>query len=204
MAGNRRRKTSREELEPLAPDERDARAAAMLARRLAGDWKGEIAQAFQLTMAEVNNELDYARRKALHTRALDFITVTLMPKALGVYAAALEEGNVEVATKVLEGLGVIGKQGGISLTMSTNDGGQDSFESWRMKISRAATGPENASAASVDVEVMRGGSQSAGTSSGVAGGSVEGPHRAGTVDAEVLSPGGSEDDREGDGEGAQL
>jgi hypothetical protein len=198
MAGNRRRKTSREQLEPLAPDERDARAAAMLARRLAGDWKGEIAQAFQLTMAEVNNELDYARRKALHTRALDFITVTLMPKALGVYAAALEEGNVEVATKVLEGLGVIGKQGGISLTMSSGDNTGDSFEAWRLKISRAAT--EGPTAPAVEMEVQRGGSQSAGATRRPEGGGVEGDHRAGAVDAEVVSAGGGPDDREGDGE----
>jgi hypothetical protein len=160
----------------LRKEEQEGRAGLMMARRLTGHYLTEIAKEFQASTEEVKESLQEARRKALHTKALDFITNQLMPKALAVYAAALDGGDVEVATKVLEGLGVLGAKGQVNLLMGGGDGSAETFESWRLRVTRNVTGDPGSGLTALP----------AGDQSLLAEGVVCRSHQGSPVDAEIL------------------
>jgi hypothetical protein len=168
----------------LTPDEHGARQGAVLAKRVVGKSIPTISKEMNMSTLQVRKELGEAQRKGLHSKAVDFITEELMPKALAVYAVALENGDTEIATKVLEGLGILGKNGQVGILMSSADGSDMSFEKWRLSVTK---------------QVQNG--QQAGSASGVAEGVAEGGPRGSALDGEIIAEGVGEADGERDVEG---
>jgi hypothetical protein len=143
---------------PLKGTMRETRGALMLQRQLANHRIAEIQAEFRVSKATVSRAIAEAKRQGYLEKA---------PLALAAYEEALLHGDlltkVDVANKVLDGLGITGKHA----TVTVGAGGDDvNFEQWRAtvtKVSRTghalAAGPaEDAASAEstvVDGEVTR-------------------------------------------------
>lgn len=147
------RRTARQKAD-LKPKEMRDRGEAMLARRLEGNYLTDIAKWFNTTEAAAKEEIQMARRRAVAGKSLEYIGQVLIPKALAVYTAALDQGDTEIATKVLEAVGVGGKQSILQLNPGTGAEG-DSYEAWRLEISRTTkTLVKPADPAVIDVQAL--------------------------------------------------
>jgi len=125
----------------LTEKDHEARQALMLAQKISGKYTSQIAAAFQVSETTVNTELREAQRKQLHGKAVAFISHTLMPKALAVMAAALDRGDKDIAVKVLEGLGILGRgnqPGLLQINLGGEDVSAETFEAYRIKLIRKA------------------------------------------------------------------
>jgi hypothetical protein len=152
---------------PLKGTMRETRGALMLQRQLANHRIAEIQAEFRVSKATVSRAIAEAKRQGYLEKARDFLSEGLVPLALAAYEEALLHGDlltkVDVANKVLDGLGITGKHA----TVTVGAGGDDvNFEQWRAtvtKVSRTghalAAGPaEDAASAEstvVDGEVTR-------------------------------------------------
>lgn len=92
----------------LAPV-RKARALAMLDRKIHGDSNQEIGRNFQCDPQTVTATLKWAVKQGLVQNAEDKLYNQLLGLSMTAYENALQEGDIGVATKVLETLGVIRK-----------------------------------------------------------------------------------------------
>jgi hypothetical protein len=148
---------------PLKGTMRETRGALMLQRQLANHRIAEIQAEFRVSKATVSRAIAEAKRQGYLEKARDFLSEGLVPLALAAYEEALLHGDlltkVDVANKVLDGLGITGKHA----TVTVGGGGDDvNFEQWRAtvtKVSRTghalAAGPAEDAAGVIDGVVDR-------------------------------------------------
>lgn len=118
----------------LTPQEKEARAAALLAKRISGKTLREAAEDLNITLRTAQKALSGDMVRGILGNASSYLTGSLIPKALAVYEAALDDGNVDVATQVLEGAGLIGKA---SQQLNINvSAPEDSLEAFRFRLIR--------------------------------------------------------------------
>ena len=117
----------------------EARDQMILAARLAGESTSQIAETFNVGQTSVNRALTRAQQTELFKQVRDAITTRLVPKAVVVLEAALDQGNVEVAMFVAKGTGLINEKRPGSAG-DGEDGGD--FDEWRIQLvrRRAASG----------------------------------------------------------------
>ena len=86
------------------------RGAAMVIEHLAGKSIADIAKAYEVTIGEVHRTLDGAQEAGWveHFRSLGYDK--LMSKALAVYEARLDMGDIDAARDIAFGLGVLKKE----------------------------------------------------------------------------------------------
>lgn len=106
----------------------DARALAMIDKRIHGRTLAQIAEEFNVSVDTVKRSLDRAEKLNLVDRYEDYLFGRLGALALGAYEAALLEGDTAVATKVLESLGVVKKAKDHPREASESDG--DTWEAY--------------------------------------------------------------------------
>lgn len=177
----------------LTPEDREARQGLMLAQKLSGKYVSQIAKAFGVSQDVVYSELKEAQRKQLHTKAVAYISYNLMPKALAVFAAALDKGDKDIAIRVLEGLGILGKgnqPGMLQINLGGDDVSAETFEAFRVNLIRKGT----PSLPSAREEVLEG---------RVVGGSDEGRGTEGSAETRAASDGTSPGEGRVDGAGGE-
>ena len=146
----------------LSRDERDARASLILQARLSNRRTEEICAEFRISRNTVYRALDFARRQGLLDKARDFLTLDLVPLSLAAYEEALRFGDlplkVEVASKVFEGLNILGKHATLHLDPGA---GAETFDDFRKAVATraglppAGAGPDpEGSSAICDGEVL--------------------------------------------------
>lgn len=142
--------TQRKDPEPIEPDgfagkrrvgrprlsqqEKELRAAALLAKKMAGKTLNQAAKELKMSLTNAKRALSDDIVKSILTNATDYLSGTLLPKAIAVYEQALEDGNIDVATRVLEGAGLVGKQAGVNIQVQTPE--IESFEAFRVQLIR--------------------------------------------------------------------
>jgi hypothetical protein len=124
---------------PLKKEMRDTRGALMLQRQLANRRIDEIKAEFRVSAATVHRAIAEAKRQGYLEKARDFLSEGLVPLALAAYEEALLHGDlltkVDVANKVLDGLGITGKHA----TVTVGGGGDDvNFEQWRATVTKVS------------------------------------------------------------------
>lgn len=126
----------------LNREERKARAQVVLARRLARVPVADVMAELGMTIHEYKTSLTLAHKLGLTDQARDFLLVDLLPRALRVYANALDAGDTEVARDVLRGAGIISN--GSSITVETGDGAGVTltYERWRAERALDAAGDQ--------------------------------------------------------------
>jgi DNA-binding CsgD family transcriptional regulator len=111
----------------------------ILALRLAQTPISEIQKRFGISRMTVYRSLTMAQRRAFQDHAIDAIIEDLLPKALAAYDIALDAGDTEVATKVIEGLGILGKH--VTVATTPQGGTVETFEEYRARIVRRTAAP---------------------------------------------------------------
>lgn len=134
--GGKEKGTSHSHLSSKLVEDRDA---LMLAAHLTGTKIPAVAKEFGVSLATTHVGIDKARRSKLFQDAKDFVGVRLLPKALRVLEAALDEGNIDVAVKVAEGLKVLDAKQGWSDDAGSGNPNEE-FESWRVQLIRRRSG----------------------------------------------------------------
>jgi DNA-binding IclR family transcriptional regulator len=86
--------------------ERRLFALKVLGLRMTGLKQSEIAQQLGCHRSTVYKLLDYAQKAGLIAAYEDQILQALVPKAIGAIEKALDEGNFDVAQKMLAGMGI--------------------------------------------------------------------------------------------------
>ncbi len=137
----------------LKPEEREARNALMLSDKLHGIKLVDIAASFHIAVDTVEKGISKAKMSGALELAKGYVAQTLMPKALNVFNLALDQGDVDVATKVLEGCGVIGRQGG--LRVEVEDGGGEGFTDYRLRIIRAQQQADQQTPAATEAQELK-------------------------------------------------
>lgn len=141
----------------LSVEERQARAGLILGARLANKRTEEICAEFRISKATAYRAFDQAKKMGLVEKARDFLTLDLVPLALAAYEEALTSGElalkVQVAEKVLDGLGITGKHGTLHLQ---GPEGAESFEAFRAKVVSATRpgGPPEGKPGLLDGEIV--------------------------------------------------
>ncbi len=130
----------------------DARAMAMVERRIHGRTLSQIAEEFNVSTDTVQRSLSRAEKMNLAERYEDYLMGRLANLALGAYEAALMENDTAVATKVLESIGLIKKPK--ESKGKGDEGDEDSWEAY-FKVRKKRSGNENATAAPTVIEVGR-------------------------------------------------
>lgn len=97
------------------PEEKELQALAMLTERVLGKSIKEVAEQFRVSPATVHDRLALARESGVLPQAKLMLLERLLPRALTVYIAAMDqqpvsEESVKAARDVLFGLGVLEKQ----------------------------------------------------------------------------------------------
>lgn len=134
--------------------QRELRGDAMLIKRICGAKIEEIAKEFGLATATTGALLKEAERRSLITVARDKV-LTLVPKAIAVVDTHLEEGDKDVGLEVLKGVGLLGRNnGGINVNLGSGTDGEETFEAWRLKISRKSEPPSPAPDGAAHREVI--------------------------------------------------
>jgi hypothetical protein len=110
----------------------------ILAAKLRGQTMKEIQKDFRISQATAYRALSHARKSGILAQAHDFLTEQLVPKALAAYDHILTHSDddhlvKEVADKVLEGLGVIGKHASLTVTTAAPT---ETFEQFRLAVTR--------------------------------------------------------------------
>jgi hypothetical protein len=124
---------------PLPKEMRETRGALMLQRQLANRRIDEIKEEFRVSKATVSRAIAEAKRQGFLERARDFLSEGLVPLSLAAYEEALLGDDlhlkVDVANKVLDGLGITGKHA----TVTVGAGGDDvNFEQWRATVTKVS------------------------------------------------------------------
>lgn len=131
---------SRKKGPPLNEREREVRAELVMAKRLARIPIEQVLDDLGISRATYYRALSEARKKELYSGARDFLIQDLLPRALRVYANALDRDDptsLDAARDILNGLGILGKH----VTVAPGEGVEElSFERWR--ISRPAVSAE--------------------------------------------------------------
>lgn len=124
----------------ISPKVKNTRNELMLAAHLGGRTIKEISEVFGVSHLTASEGITDATRTESFTAARNYIQFRLLPKALRVVDAALDEGNVDVARWVAEGVSVVGSR---ALTFDGKDaragaaaGGGDDFETYRLELIR--------------------------------------------------------------------
>lgn len=112
----------------------------ILAMRVAQVPIKEIQAKFGISRQTVYRSLTMAQRRAFQDHAIDRIAEELLPKALAAFDLALDQGNVEVAGKIFEGLGILGKN--VNVQLAPAAGGTETIEEFRARIIRRTSGPD--------------------------------------------------------------
>lgn len=94
---------------PLTPEEIALKEAAKVAKKAADGAISTLAASYGLVPAEKRALLRQADRLHLTEQAAEVVLTRLVPKALAVWEQALDSGNVDVATRVLEGAAIVGR-----------------------------------------------------------------------------------------------
>lgn len=125
----------------LSPKVKRTRNELMLAAHLTGTTIGEVAEMFGVSRLTASEGITDAQRATYFGDARDYVRFRLIPKSLRVLDAALDAGDVDVASRIAEGAHVIGGKAAhydpsaASITVSaagvTND-----FESYRLELIR--------------------------------------------------------------------
>lgn len=123
----------------LVAKEKALKAQVTLARSVANSAINKLLKEYDLTPrakeAVKRKLLNEADRLNLIDQGRDLIITRLFPKALAVWEAALDEGNVDVATRVIEGMAVIEAIKGFA--KPADNGGAEIFEQYREFTLRA-------------------------------------------------------------------
>ena len=123
----------------LRKEERTARNQLMLMERLTGASSiSELAQKYRLNPTTVQDILTQTRKSEVFQQAQTAIIQDLLPKALAVYSQALDNGDVDVASKVIEGLGILSRENRLVVTPGRPS---ESFEEWRMSLTKTVHQP---------------------------------------------------------------
>lgn len=97
----------------LAKGEKSLQGAAMLARRvMLNQSQEEIARQFNVSIGSVQKRLSEAKQDSMVELAKEIIAEKMLPKALGILDAQLNEGNYEAAKDVLFGSHALSKASG--------------------------------------------------------------------------------------------
>lgn len=112
----------------------DARALAMVDKRIHGRSLAAIAEEFNVSIDTVTRSLERAEKLNLAERYEDYLYGRLGALALGAYEHALLENDTAVATKVLESLGLIKKA-----REQRPEGGEPEGDTWEayLKVRKA-------------------------------------------------------------------
>lgn len=137
----------------LSEKQRELRGDAMLIKRICGAKIKEIAEEFNLAVSTTGNLLKEAERRSLITVARDKV-LTLVPKAIAVVDAHLEEGDKDVALETLKGVGLLGRRDGLAELMGSAGpaDGEESFEAFRVRITRKGGATSEQAGAAPDSE----------------------------------------------------
>ena len=132
----------------------DARALAMVDKRIHGRSLQSIAEEFNVSIDTVTRSLERAEKMNLAERYEDYLYGRLGALALGAYEHALLENDTAVATKVLESLGLIKKA-----REQRPEGGEPEGDTWEayLKVRRPAKKVGNEAASSADHSLQAGG-----------------------------------------------
>ena len=129
----------------ISPKVKNTRNELMLAAHLGGRTIKEISEVFGVSHLTASEGITDATRTESFTAARNYIQFRLLPKALRVVDAALDEGNVDVARWVAEGVSVVGSR---ALAFDGKDqratgaaGGGDDFETYRLELIRRRRSP---------------------------------------------------------------
>lgn len=124
------------------PEQQAAQAALMLTERLGGKTIGEIQQAFGVSRSTVHRRLNLAEQHGLLETAKAILLERLLPKALAVYDAALDDGEREIARDVIFGLGALRKTATVTTVPSSVEDNEETLEDFRARLfaQRHATG----------------------------------------------------------------
>ena len=122
------------------PELREKRAEMILAWRVNGAPLKQIAEALGIHPSTVSTELRWAKEQSLWQKGRERL-FDLIGHAINCYEEALVDkdsprGDVEIATKVLEGLGLLGRYAQVHVNTPPPIGGKETFESWRMKVTK--------------------------------------------------------------------
>ena len=90
---------------------RELTITSIMAAKMAGLKREEIAQQFNVTANAVTSFLAEGQRLGLLDAAKDLMVGNLMPKALATYATHLDQNNLEAARDVLTSVGIINTKG---------------------------------------------------------------------------------------------
>lgn len=127
------------------------RSQLVLARRIQGRTMEEIQAEFHVSRATAYRALSFARRHEFYEEARDTL-MALVPKALSVYDAALDAGDADVASRILQAAGLEGKH--VHIHAPTAEEGQVlTFEQIRTKI-HATTVPASHPASPQDGDIV--------------------------------------------------
>jgi hypothetical protein len=123
--------------------ERKARQADVLSRTLLGEKAATIAKELGVSTKTITQDIAMARQATTILAAREYLS-SVVPKALAVLEAHLENGDKDVALVMLEGLGLLGKNVNLNFNVPTTPG-QETFESFRQRVTKARE-PEVAAA----------------------------------------------------------
>lgn len=145
----------RKHRKPLNAEHREARAALILARKLANARTEDICKEFQLSRATVYRALSDARKMGLLTQARDWLTLNIVPLSLAAIEEALLTGDIPVkvdtAFRVLDGLGITGKHAILEIK---GGGGGETFDEFRATVIKRVRRNADGSPAAQDVHTM--------------------------------------------------
>ncbi len=145
-----------------------------MAKRLARLPIQQVCDDLNMSRATYYRALSQARKTDLYAQARDVLLQDLMPRALRVYAIALEANDIEVARDILNGLGLLGKHTAVTVS-AAEPGDSITFERWRMQRGGAPSGPiiDSEAVAAPDQGLLAGAAQ--GAAEGVSGADGDGP-----------------------------
>lgn len=147
---------------PLSDSEKALKAQTALARRVADSAIKKLLEEYDLSPradgAKPRRQLlSAAERQGLIDAGRDIIITRLFPKALAVWEAALDSGNIDVATRVIEGMAIIASISGFAKPsdLPADASSADIFERYREivikeRVTQPATPTPEASAADAD------------------------------------------------------
>jgi hypothetical protein len=101
----------------------------ILARRLAGESVGSLSKDFGVSMDTIKRRIDEARRAAEVDAAKDRVLTELLGPAIDTFKQLLLEGDYNAARDVLQGLGVLPKNGPATTEVSVK--AEMTLDQWR-------------------------------------------------------------------------
>jgi hypothetical protein len=89
------------------PEIKELKRQQAFAKQVAKETLGTLAAAYGIHAPDTSKQLSEAQRKGILDAAADVIATRLLPKSIAVWEQALDGGNVDVASRVIEGMAIL-------------------------------------------------------------------------------------------------